>query len=159
MSTTTTATTTEHHVASLRVTEPERSADVLIPPKFLQSPAPDLRLHTINFDEHGLDGLSGYWAWILDGVLSIDECNQLISSSKIRFDHGHWDRVLSTEDENWQRVGELTRKCDRAFWDLDFVWDRIWKRIEGAVPQVKVLKEIPSVTGMQEWRTDGKKMV
>jgi hypothetical protein len=159
MSTTSITTTTDHLVASLRVTKPEGRADVLIPPTFLLSPAPNLKVQTINFNEHGLDDLSSSWAWVLDGVLSIEECNLLIRASKIRFDHGHWDRILSTEDENWQHVHELTRKCHRAFWDLENVWERLWKRIEGKVGKVKVLRDVPGVTGMQEWRADGKKMV
>lgn len=156
---TTQTTDSVHLVASLRVTEPERSADVLIPPTFLNSPAPNLKVQPMDFDKNGLNDLSGHWAWILDGVLSVEECNTLIRASKTRFDHGYWDRILSTEDENWQHVSELTRKCDRAFWDLGHVWERLWRRIEGEVAKVKVLKDVPTVTGIQDWRTDGKKMV
>ncbi|KFY22354.1 hypothetical protein V491_02828 [Pseudogymnoascus sp. VKM F-3775] len=151
-------TTTEAVVNSLRVKDPEKSAEAMIPSNFLVEPAKDIKLTRICFENTDLADLSGCWAWVLDSVLSPEECALLVSVSRRRFDNA-WDRVLSNEDEHWDQVEELTRMCDRAFWDLKPIWERIWKRIEDHVPEVKVLRDVPLVTGLGERKGDEGKMV
>lgn len=53
-----------------------------LPHDFLSNQGPEIKKQTINFRKTDLPEYEGYYACILDGVLSADECANLIRAAK-----------------------------------------------------------------------------
>lgn len=118
-----------------------------LPEGFLSGPAPSLTRTDIDLKKGGI--LTEYddpWAVVLDGVLSEQECDELIAAAESTTD-GKWERALINIGGGMQAMYEDTRKCGRIIWDDRDVVARLWARIEGAVPEIHELKNRPHVTG------------
>jgi hypothetical protein len=117
-----------------------------LPEGFLKGPAPKLERTQIDFTEEGLPCYDGLWAVILDGVMSEEECEQLVAAAEATTD-GKWERAMVNIGGGMQAMYEDTRKCGRIIWDNEVLMARLWARIEGAVPEIHRLENMVEVTG------------
>jgi hypothetical protein len=117
-----------------------------LPSDFLSGPAPNLTKSKIDFAKAGLPGSDGHWAVVLDGVLSKAECGQLVAAAEATTD-GVWERALVNIGGGAQAMIEDVRNCGRIIWDDRALMEKLWARIEGAVPEIHRLEKWASVTG------------
>jgi len=113
---------------------------------FLEGPAPALKRSTIDYAKAGLHECDGQWAVILDGILSEEECNQLVKAAEATT-NGAWERAMINIGGGMQALYEDTRKCGRIIWDAEELMEKLWDRISSAVPEIHSLENWPSVTG------------
>jgi hypothetical protein len=117
-----------------------------LPTGFLEGPAPNLKRSNVNFTKGGLPEYEGLWAVVLDGVMTEEECDQLVAAAEATTD-GKWERALINIGGGMQAMYEDTRKCGRIIWDDRDVMAKLWARIEGAVPEIHRLENWAAVTG------------
>jgi hypothetical protein len=117
-----------------------------LPEGFLEGPAPALKRSNVNFTKGGLPQHEGKWAVVLDGVLTEQECEQLVAAAEATTG-GVWERALVNIGNGRQAMYEDTRKCGRIIWDNADVMAKLWARIEGKVPDIHRLENWPGVTG------------
>jgi hypothetical protein len=117
-----------------------------LPAGFLEGPPPNLKRSNVNFTEGGLPEYEGLWAVVLDGVMTEEECEQLVAAAEATTD-GKWERALINIGGGMQAMYEDTRKCGRIIWDSRDVVAKLWARIEGAVPEIHRLENWAAVTG------------
>ena len=118
-----------------------------LPAGFLNGPAPNLTKTVINFTEDGLSEYENCWAVILDGVLSEEECRQLVANAEATA-NGEWERAMVNIGGGKQAMYEDTRKCGRIIYDSRELASKIWARVETAVPDIQRLENWAGVTGM-----------
>lgn len=122
-------------------------ARATLPEGFLAGPAPNLTRTDIDLNKSGISTVyDNLWAVILDGVLSEEECKELIAAAESTTD-GKWERALVNIGGGMQAMYEDTRKCGRIIWDDRDLVAKLWARIEAAVPEIHELKNRPHVTG------------
>ncbi|KAF3037961.1 hypothetical protein E8E12_006195 [Didymella heteroderae] len=118
-----------------------------LPEGFLTGPAPNLTRTDIDLTKEDiLPYYDNLWAVVLDGVLSEQECDELIAAAESTT-HGKWERAMVNIGGGMQAMYEDTRKCGRIIWDDRDLVAKLWARIEGAVPEIHELKNRPHVTG------------
>ncbi|EAT78503.2 hypothetical protein SNOG_14266 [Parastagonospora nodorum SN15] len=117
-----------------------------LPEGFLEGPARNLQRSQIDFAKEGLHEYDGQWAVILDGVLSEEECEQLVAAAEATT-HGEWARALINIGGGMQAMYEDTRKCGRIIWDTKEIMAKLWARIEGSVPEIHSLYKQADITG------------
>jgi hypothetical protein len=122
------------------------SSPYKLPEGFLQGPGPKLKRTQIDFAEEGLPYYDGLWAVILDGVMTEEECEQLVAAAEATTD-GKWERAMVNIGGGMQAMYEDARKCGRIIWDNEVLMARLWARIEGAVPEIHRLENMAEVTG------------
>ncbi|KAF1970485.1 hypothetical protein BU23DRAFT_649497 [Bimuria novae-zelandiae CBS 107.79] len=98
-----------------------------LPEGFLDGPAPALRKSKLNFVRAGLPEYSAAYAVLLDGVMTEEECNQLIAAAE-GMTNGHWERALINIGGGQQAMYEDTRKCGRIIWDNPELMANVWAR-------------------------------
>jgi hypothetical protein len=117
-----------------------------LPEDFLAGPAPNLERSDIDFAKEGLWEQDGLWAVILDGVLSEEECDQLVAAAEATT-NSEWERAMVNIGGGMQAMIEETRKCGRIIWDNRELMAKLWARIESSVPEVHRLEMRPRITG------------
>lgn len=117
-----------------------------ISPDFLAGPPPALRKSKINFASAGLPEYTNAYAVLLDGVLTKEECNQLLTAAEATT-NGTWERAMINVGGGQQALAEGTRKCGRIILDDYELMAKVWARIEPAVPEIHRLEDWPDVTG------------
>jgi hypothetical protein len=117
-----------------------------LPEGFLEGPAPDIKRSNVNFTKGGLPAHEGKWAVVLDGVLTEEECEQLVAAAEATT-NGKWERAMVNIGGGEQALYEDTRKCGRIIWDNPELMAKLWARIEGKVPDIHRLENWPGVTG------------
>jgi hypothetical protein len=117
-----------------------------LPKGFLTGPAPCLTKSKIDFTKEGIPGYEGKWAVVLDGVLTREECRQLVAAAEATTG-GTWTRAQVNIGGGQQAMLEDTRKCGRIIWDSRELMDKLLGRISSAVPEIHSLENWPSVTG------------
>lgn len=117
-----------------------------LPKNFLQDPAPNVIRSDIDFKKHGLPEHQDAWAVILDGVMTEEECNQLVAAAEATT-NGKWERALVNIGGGMQAMYEDARKCGRIIWDDRETMAKLWARIEPSVPEIHRLQNWADVTG------------
>lgn len=117
-----------------------------LPEGFLQGPAPNITRTDVNFVEGNLPEYEDYWAVVLDGVMTEEECEQLVAAAEATTG-GEWERALVNVGGGMQMMIEDTRKCGRIIWDSKELMARLWARIEDQVPEIHRLERWAHVTG------------
>lgn len=117
-----------------------------LPKDFLAGPPPALQKRKVNFRKAGLPEYDGMYAVVLDGVMTEEECGQLVAAAEATT-NGEWERALINIGWGVQALSEETRKCGRIIWDNRELMAKVWARVEGAVPEVHRIKDWPAVTG------------
>jgi len=112
----------------------------LLPEGFLSGPAPNLTLSHVDFAKARMPEYDGLYAVILDGVLSLDECNTLVAAAEAHAGAKSWERALINVGGGRQMLATDARNCGRIIWDDTEVVDRLWKRVEAAVPELHRLE-------------------
>ncbi|KAF1811026.1 hypothetical protein P152DRAFT_371754, partial [Eremomyces bilateralis CBS 781.70] len=110
-----------------------------LPPDFLTSP-PSQRttLTPIHFPDTPLPGYAGCLAFTLDGVLSPDECAELVAlaESHSRAGPGQWERAMVNAGSHEIMATDI-RNCGRIIWDDREVVARVWDRCLVALEREK----------------------
>ena len=88
-----------------------------------------------------------HWAVVLDGVLTQEECDQLVAVAEAA-NNGIWERALVNIGNGMQAMYEDTRKCGRIILDDRDLAAKIWARVEGSVPEIHRLQNWATVMGM-----------
>jgi hypothetical protein len=122
------------------------SSSYELPEDFLTGPAPNLERSDIDFAKEGLTEYDGQWAVVLDGVLSEEECEQLVAAAEATT-NGEWERAMVNIGGGFQAMIEETRKCGRIIWDNRELMAKLWARIEGSVPEIHRLEKCARITG------------
>ncbi|KAK7190739.1 hypothetical protein DPSP01_006653 [Paraphaeosphaeria sporulosa] len=117
-----------------------------LPEGFLSGPAPALKKTTIDFAKEGIPAYAGMYAVVLDGLLSSEECSQLISLAEATT-AGRWERAMINVGDGQQELYEEVRKCGRIIWDSRELMEKLWARILRDVPEILEIKDWPDVTG------------
>lgn len=118
-----------------------------LPKGFLDGPAPNLQKVKVDFTKGRLPEYEGRWAVVLDGVMTEDECDQLVAAAEATTER-KWERAMVNIGGGMQVMYEDTRKCGRIIWDSRELMEKLWARIEGAVPEIHHLENWASVTGV-----------
>lgn len=114
----------------------------------LKGPAPALTVTRIDFTKTPLPQYKGRYAVVLDGVLSKQECEDLVNAAEAH-SNGVWDRAKVNAGGGREVLATDTRNCGRIIWDSEEIVARLWSRIESSVPELRILKDSPLMTG---WR-------
>ncbi|KAL8720012.1 MAG: hypothetical protein Q9225_003057 [Loekoesia sp. 1 TL-2023] len=121
---------------------------------FLSALRPGIQKQIIDFKAVDLPEYEGYYACILDNVLSADECANLIRAAKAQTD-GEWQQATINAGYSGQQIDVETRLCGRIIWDNKELASRIWARCQDHVPEILELKDKPLITGagplMKDW--------
>ena len=117
-----------------------------LPDGFLEGPAPDLKRTDIDFKKGGLGQYEDSWAVVLDGVMTAEECSQLVAAAEATT-NGVWERAMVNIGGGMQRRYDDIRKCGRIIWDDRDMMAKLWARIEASVPELHRLQNWPKVTG------------
>jgi hypothetical protein len=116
------------------------------PTGFLSDPAPSPSKTVIDFSKTKLSAYEGFYAVILEGVFSAEECQYLIAAAE-ETNNGIWDRAMINAGGDKQLMAEEARKCGRIIWDNQEVVDKVWKRCEPLVPEIQEIENWPKVAG------------
>lgn len=122
------------------------SATSKLPDGFLDGPAPALKKETIDFAKGGLPEYEKAWAVVLDGIMTEEECKQLVTVAEATT-NGKWERALVNIGGGQQAMYDDIRKCGRIIWDSHELMTKLWVRIEAAVPEIHRLQNWADVTG------------
>jgi hypothetical protein len=114
-----------------------------LPSDFLRSPAPSPTLLPIDFKKTALPEYDGLYAVVIDGVMSPEECNELVYAAERV---GEWERAMINIGGGRQRLEEDVRKCGRIIWDNQEIMDRLWACIAPLLPELQLVGE-PDVIG------------
>ncbi|CAO2657911.1 Nn.00g071710.m01.CDS01 [Neocucurbitaria sp. VM-36] len=117
-----------------------------LPEDFLDGPAPNLTRSDVDFVRGGIPEHEDAWAVVLDGVMTEEECEQLVAAAEATT-NGRWERALVNIGGGMQAMYEDTRKCGRIIWDERELMAKLWARIEASVPEIQRLQNWASVTG------------
>jgi hypothetical protein len=122
-----------------------------LPAGLLDGPAPNLTKSIIDFKKGGLPEYEDSWAVVLDGVLSEEECRQLVATAETATD-GVWERAMVNIGGGRQALYEDTRNCGRIIIDDRELAAKLWARVEAAVPDIHRLAAWANVTGAGPWK-------
>jgi hypothetical protein len=116
---------------------------VELPPGFLDGPPPNLKKSKVEF-KRLIPEYEDKWAMLLDGVLSEDECKQLIAVAEAT---SSWERAMVNIGGGRQALYEDTRKCGRVIINDRELAAKIWARVKPEVPEIYRLEDWPDVMG------------
>ncbi|KAL9593286.1 MAG: hypothetical protein Q9219_007619 [cf. Caloplaca sp. 3 TL-2023] len=114
---------------------------------FLSTPSPNITKHTIDFAATDIPEYEGYYACILDNVLSPTECANLVRAAKAQTKDGEWQQATINAGFSGQQVDPETRLCGRIIWDNELLASRIWARCRDHIPELLLLRDKPGITG------------
>jgi hypothetical protein len=121
---------------------------VVITDAFLALPAADITVKRIDWSQTPLPKYEGFYAVILDNVLTPAECDEMRRYAEASHPDG-WERAMVNIGGGKQRLMTEERHCGRIIWDSQDVAERVWKRIEH-IPEVQEivrLEDRPKVFG------------
>jgi hypothetical protein len=123
-----------------------------LPAGFLDSPAPNIQKHVVDFVKEGdMHEYDKHWAVVLDGVLSKEECQTLLSVAEASTD-AKWERAMVNTGMGMQAMYEDVRKCGRIILDSREIAAKIWERVAPSVPEIHSLHNWANVTGNGPWK-------
>ncbi|KAL9580581.1 MAG: hypothetical protein Q9212_004411 [Teloschistes hypoglaucus] len=117
-----------------------------LPRNFLSGLSPNIEKEIINFKDTELPEYEGYYACILDNVLTAEECTNLIRAAKAR-SYGEWEHAMINTGYGGQQVDPETRSCGRIIWSNQQLVSKIWARCREHVPEILELKDRRDITG------------
>lgn len=116
-----------------------------LPPDFLSGSA-DISLNRIDFSKTRLQDYKGYYAVVLDNVLSPDECQLLVKAAEAQT-NATWEPAMVNAGCDRQVLSLMVRNCGRIMWDSADVAAKIWRRVEGSLPELQMLEGWANVMG------------
>jgi hypothetical protein len=129
------------------VQEKPASKQVGLRKGFLDGPAPNLTHSRVNFTKGGLPEYEGFWAVVLDGVLTTEECDTIVAAAE-ETTNGTWERAMVNIGGGFQAMAEDVRKCGRIIWDNRELAEKLLQRIDTTVlSDIDRLENWASVTG------------
>lgn len=127
--------------------------EVELPEGFLEGPGPNVTREPVNWFEGGLFDNQDKWAVVLDGVLTVEECKQIVAAAG-ETTNGKWERAMVNIGGGQQALLEDTRNCGRIIWDNRNIVEKIWARVAPSVPEIQRLEDWVDVTGMGPVKRD-----
>lgn len=139
-----------------------KSLPVDIPSDFL-APLPnpsEIEVNVIDFAKTVIPEFDGLYAVILDGVLSPEECAQLIHYAEVSsgahgppgakvVENNGWKEAMVNVGGGYEVIVPDYRCSDRIIWDHPDVMNRLWKRIL----QADEVREYLSVLHGEKYQT------
>lgn len=124
------------------------SSTSTLPPDFLRAPAAGISASKIDFATTTLPEYKDLYAVVIDGVLSEEECAQLLQAAEATA-NGTWERAMVNVGHGQQKMISELRNCGRIIWDSRDVVDRIWSRIGhvAEVQEIMRLVNVPKILG------------
>ena len=122
------------------------AAENCLPREFLLGPSPSVTKQIIDFESTVLPEYKDYYACVLDGVLSADECANLIKAAEAE-SNSEWSQAMVNVGYGRQEVDTETRSCGRIIWDNHDLASTIWARCQQYVPEILEIKDKPTITG------------
>lgn len=175
--TTTTTTTTGQSTGTAKPNKPIQTSyvfnDVPIPPDFLTTDPPDLKpitITTLDWPKTQIPEYEGYYAAVLDNVISPSECEALLKLAEASVPDSHktpgpddklssWGPALVNMGMGFEVLLPHYRNSDRIIWDQQEVVDRLWERClraEGLRERLGgVIENQPMVTGTERNKSFG----
>ncbi|KAK5992171.1 hypothetical protein PT974_05571 [Cladobotryum mycophilum] len=125
------------------------SNPVDLPDSFLKGPpAKPITFTPVPFATSQVKEFAGRTAFMLDNVLSLEECNQLIAlaeeSSPVQPGESPWKPALVSLGPGLEAAAPDYRNSDRIIWDRQDVVDRLWERCIQAEGVEKTLANVPN---------------
>lgn len=133
------------------------SNDVEIPDSFLTGPPAKAPVSTpIDWASTALPQNKGCVAFVVDNVLSPEECTQLLSlaeaSAPVEGDASPWKPALIAVGEGLEASAAGYRESDRIIWDQQVVAGRIGERIMQAEGVRERLASFPRPAAEGKWK-------
>ncbi|KAL7926008.1 hypothetical protein ACQKWADRAFT_281504 [Trichoderma austrokoningii] len=137
-----------------------------IPDAFLTGPASEpVTCKPVPFKESGLPEYTNCKAWILDNVLSREECRELIAyaeASAVLEKPGDspWKPALVSVAPGLEAAAPSYRHSERIIWDMQHLVDRLWDRCAQAEGLQELVATCPRSrpdhrTGEGTWKFAG----
>ena len=120
----------------------------LLLPDFLATLSRNISVSRIDFSQTPLPEYSGFYAVILDDVMSEEECELLIKAAESSTSKG-WERAKVDIGGGSQALDFEYHNCSLIMWNSAETVAKIWKRIEN-IPEVQEivrLQSVPKITG------------
>ena len=115
-----------------------------LPEEFLSQPKPDIKKQIVNFKKVGLPEYDGFYACVLDDVLTAEECVQLTRAAESTT-NGSWEKAMINVGSGKQVMATETRNCGRIVWDDREIVAKIWARCRDAVPELSEIRDQPKI--------------
>ncbi|KAI1439922.1 hypothetical protein F5Y02DRAFT_34570 [Annulohypoxylon stygium] len=114
----------------------------------LGGPAPvSAAARIINFNETDVKEYDGYFAMVIDEILTRDECADLIKLVSPH-DGAEWPPAAVTTYDGSQILDKESRFCGRIFYTSKELADRLLGRVLPFLPsEIVTLKDAPDITG------------
>ena len=113
---------------------------------FLSKPAPNVTKKYVDWSTTKLLEYEGFYAVVLDNVMSQSECEQLTEAAVAQAG-GKWEPALINTGNYQQALYTDVRNNDRIMWDDTEVVAKIWKRVEPHLPELQSIKNQADVMG------------
>ena len=120
---------------------------VSLPPDFLSNLKRHINVTRIDFSQTDTPKYANLYACILDNVLSVYECAQLVSYASSTCG-GQWQQAQINRGTG--KDAELNtdrRKCERIIVDDSDLATKIWSRVKEHVPELMRMEGRAEVTG------------
>lgn len=133
------------------------SNDIEIPDTFLTGPPAKVPVsNPIDWASTALPQNKGRVAFVVDDVLSPEECKQLLSlaeaSVPVEGDASPWKPALVSVGVGLEASAAGYRESDRIIWDQQVVAERIGERIMQAEGVRELLASFPKPAGKGKWK-------
>ena len=115
-----------------------------LPRDWLSQPKTDVQKNVVDFKAVGLPDYDGFYACILDNVLTAQECIQLTRAAESTT-KGVWEKAMVNAGYGQQIMAKDVRDCGRIIWDDRDLVAKIWARIEKHVPELSEIRDQPKV--------------
>lgn len=128
------------------------SNPIEIPSDFLKvrTDAESIQAERIDFATSTLPEYARYYAVVLDNVLSVSECTELLRMAERSSPTGDWAPALLNVGVGLEILSPEVRHCDRIIWDEPEVVKRIWDRCllaKGISEELERIENKPGVQG------------
>jgi len=131
------------------------SKPVEIPSDFLKIAPPDAQpivVERVNFAASAVPEYAPYYATVLDNVLSVSECTELLRLAVLSSRSGDWEPAMVNAGAGFEILATDIRHCDRIIWDAPEVVQRIWDRCllaKGVKEELGRIEGQPAVQGQK----------
>jgi hypothetical protein len=129
------------------------SKPVEIPSEFLKATPADaqpITVERVDFAASAVPEYAPYYATVLDNVLSLSECTELLRLAELSSPTGDWGPAMINAGAGFEILATEVRRCDRIVWDEPEMVKRIWDRClaaKGIKEELERIERQPAIQG------------